>query len=227
MCDRTGTVLVFDEIITGYRWHLGGVQTLAGVSPDLSCWAKGIGNGYAISALAGRAELMDLGGLGTDQPRTFLVSTTYGSESVGLAALGAVMSVYQEEDPISRIWAAGERLRDGMNQVVAEAGLSQYLAAEGHPACLMFTTRDADLSRSQPMRTVFLRELLRHGVLGQSWVTCASHTDALVDHTVAAVQAALPAYERALNDPSVVVGRPVAPALRRYAEPRRLPRRTP
>lgn len=227
LCDRTGTVLVFDEIITGYRWHLGGVQTLAGVSPDLSCWAKGIGNGYAISALAGRAELMDLGGLGTDQPRTFLVSTTYGSESVGLAALGAVMSVYQEEDPISRIWAAGERLRDGMNQVVAEAGLSQYLAAEGHPACLMFTTRDADLSRSQPMRTVFLRELLRHGVLGQSWVTCASHTDALVDHTVAAVQAALPAYERALNDPSVVVGRPVAPALRRYAEPRRLPRRTP
>ncbi len=223
LCDRTGTVLVFDEIITGYRWHVGGVQTLTGVTPDLSCWAKGIGNGYAVSALAGKAELMDLGGLGTDRPRTFLVSTTYGSESVGLAALDAVMSVYASEDPIGRIRAAGERLRDGMNQVVAEAGLSAYLAAEGNPACLMFTTRDAEGSRSQLMRTVFLRELLRHGVLGQSWVTCASHTDALVDHTIEAVRAALPTYRRALEDPGVLVGRPVAPTLRRYAEPRRLP----
>lgn len=224
LCDRTGTVLVFDEIITGYRWHVGGVQTLRGVTPDLSCWAKGIGNGYAISALAGRADIMDLGGLGTDRARPFLVSTTYGPESVGLAALRAVIAEHEAGDPIAQIRAAGQRLADGMNAVVADAGLSDQLAAYGNPVCLMFSTKDAEGQPSQAMRTVFMQGLLRHGVLAQSWVTCAAHTDADVDHTVEAVRRSLPDYARALSDgpESVLTGRPVAPALRRYAEPRRL-----
>ena len=224
LCDRTGTALVFDEIITGYRWHVGGIQTLTGITPDLSCWAKGIGNGYAIAALAGRAEFMDLGGLATDRARPFLVSTTYGPESVGLAALNAVMTEYATADPIAAIRAAGERLAAGMTEVVAAAGLSRYLATAGDPRCLMFTTLDADGNRSQAMRTVFMQGLLRHGVLAQSWVTSAAHTDADVDHTVAAVALSLDDYARALSDgpETVLTGRPVAPALRPHAEPRRV-----
>ena len=224
LCDRTGTVLIFDEIVTGYRWHVGGIQALTGVTPDLSCWAKGIGNGYAISALAGRADLMDLGGLTTDRRRPFLVSTTYGPESVGLAALRAVMDEYAVSDPVAAIRAAGERLAAGMTEVVASAGLSAHLAAAGDPRCLMFATYDSDGNRSQAMRTVFLQGLLRHGVLGQSWVTCAAHSEADVDHTVEAISLSLPDYARALTDgpEGVLTGRPVAPALRAYAAPRRV-----
>lgn len=224
LCDRTGTVLVFDEIITGYRWHVGGIQTLTGVTPDLSCWAKGIGNGYAISALAGRAEVMDLGGLTTDRERPFLVSTTYGPESVGLAALGAVMDEYAQSDPIAAIASAGRRLARGMTEVVDSAGLGSYLKASGDPRCLMFTTLDADGNRSQAMRTVFMQGLLRHGVLGQSWVTCAAHSEADIEHTIEAVRLSLDDYARALSEgpQSVLVGRPVAPALRPWAEPRRV-----
>ena len=87
LCDAHGTVLIFDEMITGFRWAAGGAQSVYGVTPDLSCWGKAMGNGFPIAALAGRRELMELGGLRTDADRVFLLSTTHGPESTGLARL--------------------------------------------------------------------------------------------------------------------------------------------
>ncbi|MDN5727823.1 MAG: glutamate-1-semialdehyde 2,1-aminomutase, partial [Propionibacteriales bacterium] len=222
---RHGAVLIFDEIITGFRWAAGGVQRLAGITPDLSCWAKGIGNGYAIAALTGSAALLDVGGLNTDQPRAFVLSTTYGPETVGLAALRAVLTEHRRHDPIGQMETAGRQLAVGINAVAARAGLTDHLRAVGRPSCLMFETLDADRRPSQEFRTVLLAELLTHGVLGQSLVTSAAHDDELVAHTVAAFEAALPSYARALTDgvDSVLHGAPVAPALRRLAAPRRLP----
>lgn len=223
LAHERGAVLIFDEIITGYRWHRGGVQTLRGVVPDLACWAKGIGNGYAISALTGRAELMDLGGLNTDARRPFLLSTTYGAESVGLAALRAVMRVYDAEDPVAVMRERGRQLADGVAEVSTAAGLSDVVGTAGYPGCLMFWTKDGDGNPSQGMRTVFLQGLLDHGVLAQSFVTCAAHTPQDIEHTIWAVEQSLPDYARALNDgwERVLSGRPVAPSNRAYAAPRR------
>lgn len=225
LCDRHGIVLVFDEIVTGWRWAVGGVQALSGVVPDLACWAKGIGNGFPIAALTGRRELMELGGLRTDEPRVFLLSTTYGPESVGLAALSAVLDTYHRDDPLGAMAAAGSRLAAGVDQVVAGAGLGAHLGTRGHPACLLFWTHDALGQPSQAMRTVFLSSLLRHGVLGQSFVTGAAHHPDLVDRTIEAVARSLPDYRRALDSGAAPAhpGPPVAPALRRLAAPRRLP----
>ena len=94
----------------------------------------------------------------------------------------------------------------------------------GRPSCLVFVTGDADGTPSQAYRTLFLQELLRRGVLGQSFVTSAAHTDEAVDATVQAVRDALPVYRYAIDAGSVrglLQGRPVAPAIRRTAEPRR------
>lgn len=230
LCDRYGIVLIFDEIITGFRWARGGVQSLQGVVPDLSCWAKGMANGYPMSALTGRSALMELGGLRTDRARVFLASTTYGPERVGLAALAAVLAEYDrppEADPVVSMAAGGSRLAAGVEQVVSAAGLKHYVGTAGHPAALVFWTLDADRQQSQPMRTIFLRGLLTHGVLGQAFVTSAAHDDALIDHTIEAVRASLPDYARALEDgpQAVLAGPPVAPSLRRFADPRRRPSR--
>lgn len=224
LCHRHGTVLVFDEIITGFRWAAGGVQKLSGVTPDLACWAKGIGNGYAIAALTGAAALLDVGGLNTDEPRAFVLSTTYGPETVGLAALRAVLAEHREGDPIGAMTHAGAQLSAGINAAAGRAGLADHVRAIGHPSCLMFETRDAERRPSQEFRTVLLGALLTHGVLGQSLVTSAAHDDDLVAHTVAAFEAAMPTYARALTDGAgtVLQGAPVAPALRRLAAPRRL-----
>ena len=70
LCDKHRSVLIFDEIITGFRWSEHGAKAVYGVTPDLSAWGKGMGNGFPISALAGRRELMELGGLNTDRERS-------------------------------------------------------------------------------------------------------------------------------------------------------------
>ncbi|ANI37932.1 glutamate-1-semialdehyde 2,1-aminomutase [Mycolicibacterium vaccae] len=225
LCDRTGTLLVFDEMITGFRWAAGGAQTLYGVTPDLSCWGKAMGNGFPLSALAGRRRYLELGGLRTDSERVFLLSTTHGPETASLAAFRAVVAAYRTEDPIARMEHAGRRLAAGVDAAVAEAGLGDHLRVIGRPSCLVFVTGDADGRPSQAYRTLFLQELLRRGVLGQSFVTSAAHTDEAVDATVQAVRDALPVYRYAIDAGSVrglLQGRPVAPAIRRTAEPRRV-----
>ncbi|SDN56784.1 glutamate-1-semialdehyde 2,1-aminomutase [Allokutzneria albata] len=228
ICDREGAVLVFDEMITGFRWSAGGAQQVYGVRPDLSCWGKAMGNGFPISALAGKRELMELGGLRTDAARVFLLSTTHGPETASLAAFRAVVRAYRETDPIGVMERQGAVLADAVNDVSKELGTFPAVSVIGRPSCLVFTTADADGEPSQAFRTLFLQELLRHGVLGQSFVISAAHTEADVEHTVSAVRAALEVYRKALDAGSVeglLDGRPVAPALRSHAAPRRLPDR--
>ncbi|BBX34562.1 glutamate-1-semialdehyde 2,1-aminomutase [Mycolicibacterium mageritense DSM 44476 = CIP 104973] len=230
LCDRTGTLLVFDEMITGFRWSAGGAQAVYGVTPDLSCWGKAMGNGFPLSALAGRREFMELGGLRTDRDRVFLLSTTHGPETSSLAAFRAVVRAYTEaapgDDPVARMERAGRLLADGVTRSAAEHGLSQYVQVVGRPSCLVFVTRDADQVPSQAFRTLFLQELLHRGVLGQSFVTSAAHTEADVAYTIDAVDGALDMYCKAIDQRSVaglLAGRPVAPAVRRSAAPRNLP----
>ena len=128
LCEQKGALLVFDEMITGFRWHLGGAQKFHEVTPHLSTFGKALGNGFAISALAGKREIMRLGGLDHDQPRVFLLSTTHGAETHALAAAIATMRIYNEQGVIEFLWRQGELLRklversvrDRLSQIVLE-----------------------------------------------------------------------------------------------------------
>ena len=225
LCDRYGAVFVLDETITGFRWAAGGAQAVYGVAPDLSTWGKGMGNGFAVAALAGRRELMELGGLSTDRPRVFLLSSTHGAETTGLAAFRAVVAAYRETDPVATMERQGRALADGVNAAAAEAGIAEHLSVVGRPSCQVFRTTDAAGQPSQAMRTLFLQEILRRGVLGQSYVISAAHTDADVAQTVEAARAATVTYRKALETgrpEELFNGRPVAPAHRLLAAPRRL-----
>ena len=226
-----GAVLIFDEMITGMRWSRHGAQSIYGVTPDLSTWGKAIGNGFAVSALAGKRELMEAGGLNTDESRVFLLSTTNGAETTGLAAYLAVSEAYAARDVVAEMEIQGTKLRSALEQVTEEAGMSDYVSYPGRPSCLVYATKDHNGQPSQAFRTLFIQELLRRGVLGQSLVISAAHTDADIDQTVEAAAGALEVYARAIEARStngLLVGRPVAPALREFAEPRRLqPAETP
>jgi glutamate-1-semialdehyde 2,1-aminomutase len=225
LCDRSGTVLVFDEMITGFRWSEHGAQHVYGVVPDLSCWGKAMGNGFPISALAGKREIMELGGLNTDAHRVFTLSTTHGPETIGLTAFRAVAAAYRDGDPIGVMERRGRELASTVNDLAAELGLVDRVSALGRPSCLVFTSKDSLGVASQEYRTLLLGELLRHGVLGQSLVISAAHTEQDLDRTATAMRAAMSVYRRALDAGSTrdfLSGRPVAPALRSSAEPRRL-----
>lgn len=226
LADRDGFVLVFDEIITGMRWCRGGAQEVYGVTPDLSTWGKALGNGFAVSALAGKRELMELGGLRTEAARIFLLSTTHGPETTGLAAYLAVAEAYRQRDVVAVMERQGRRLADGANAAAASLGIADHFAVVGRPSCEVFVTRDHLGQPSQEFRTLFLQEMLERGILGQSFVISAAHTDDDVDRTVEAVGESLTVYAKALEAGStagLLRGRPVAPALRRFAAPRRIP----
>jgi glutamate-1-semialdehyde 2,1-aminomutase len=223
--ERHGAVLIFDEMITGMRWSRHGGQSVYGVTPDISTWGKAIGNGFSVSALAGKRELMEAGGLNTETSRVFLLSTTHGAETTGLAAYLAVSKAYTERDVVSEMELQGTKLRCGVEQVAEEAGMSEHVVLLGRPSCLVFATKDHNGQPSQAFRTLFVQELLRRGVLGQSLVISAAHTDADIDKTIDAVAGALEIYAQAIEAGStdgLLVGRPVAPAIREFAEPRRL-----
>jgi glutamate-1-semialdehyde 2,1-aminomutase len=217
--------LIFDEIITGMRWSRHGAQSVYGVTPDLSTWGKAIGNGFSVSALAGNRGLMEAGGLNTDDSRVFLLSTTHGAEATGLAAYLAVSEAYAERDVVAEMEIQGTKLRSGLQQVAKETGMSEHVAFLGRPSSLVFATKDHKGQPSQAYRTLFIQELLRRGVLGQSLVISAAHTDADINQTIDAAAEALEVYARAIDAGStegLLAGRAVAPAIREFAEPRRL-----
>jgi glutamate-1-semialdehyde 2,1-aminomutase len=215
-CRREGALFILDEMITGFRWHLGGAQAFHAVVPDLSTFGKALGNGFSVSALAGRREVMERGGLRHDRERVFLLSTTHGAESHGLAAAKQVMQIYRQEYVVETLWRQGQRLADGVRGVVNQLGLQGYFDILGRPCNLVYATRDQQGERSQGFRTLFLRETIRRGVLAPSFTVSAAHTDADIDTTIDRVGEALVVYKRALEDglSAHLPGRAVKPALR-------------
>ncbi len=218
LCEERGAVLVFDEMITGFRWHLGGAQKFHGVVPHLSTFGKAMGNGFAIAALAGKREIMRLGGLDHDQTRVFLLSTTHGAETHALAASLETIRIYREQEVVEFLWKQGERLRALVNQSIAENRLEGFFELTGRPCNLIFATRDSDRNPSQSFRTLFMQELIRRGVIAPSFVVSFSHSDEDIEQTAEAVYGAHLVYRKALDEGinKYLVGRPVKPVGRRY-----------
>ena len=200
LCDKHGALLVFDEMITGFRWHKSGAQQLYGVTPDLAAFGKAMANGFSVSALAGRREVMRLGSRERSQDNVFLLSTTHGAELSALAAAERTMQIYQREPVVEHLYRIGERLRTGVQQVAQRHDLSQHFEVFGRACNLLFGTKGPDGRPSQAFRTLFLQQTLRRGVLMPSLVVSYSHTDTDVAKTLDVIDSALRVYARALHD---------------------------
>lgn len=218
LCREEGAVFVLDEMITGFRWANGGGQGHYGIVPDLSCFGKALANGFSLSALLGRREIMELGGLETERERVFLLSTTHGAETHALAAGMATMNTYRDEPVIETLRARGLQLREGIEAAVARHGLQDHVQVIGPPACMVLAHLDRDGNPSQSMRTLMMQEQIRHGVIAPSLVTSYSHTPADIEATVLAMDRALAVYARGLADGPErhLVGRPSKVVYRKF-----------
>jgi glutamate-1-semialdehyde 2,1-aminomutase len=216
LCDQNGALLILDEMITGMRWHERGAQFLYGIEPDLSAFGKALANGFPLSALAGRAEVMRLGGFAEDADRVFLLSQTAGAQPWALAAMLAVIDTFQRDQVAARLLQIGKELRAGIEEVVADAGLSAHFQVLGRDCNLVYAARDGEGRASQEFRTLVLQELLERGVLAPSFVVSAVHDSAAIKQTVAAIADLMPVYRQALDHgaETVLRGRPVRPAIR-------------
>jgi glutamate-1-semialdehyde 2,1-aminomutase len=217
LCQEKGAVLIFDEIKNGFRLHLGGAQQLHGVTPDLCTFGKAMGNGFSISALAGKRELMELGGLRHQKERVFMLSTTFGAEYHALAAAIATMNIYQQENVIDYLYLQGERLLDGINRAIAETGLTEYFGVTGRTSNLVYYTLDQHRKPSQLFRTLFLQETIRRGLLMPSLIVSYSHTNHDIDKTIELIYETLLVYKNALENgvEAYFQGRPVQPVFRK------------
>ncbi len=217
LCHANGALLVLDEMINGFRLAEAGGQQYYGVEPDLSTFGKALANGFAVSALAGKREYMELGGLHHDKDRVFLLSTTHGGEVPGLAAALATMRAYRELPVIETIDRQGRRLAEGLRQVIAAHGLAEHVPISGKPCNLVFGTLDRDKRPSQHFRALLMQELIARGVIAPSLVISYSHDDAAVDRTIEAFDGAMPVYRRALEAgvEGLLVGPPTASVYRR------------
>jgi glutamate-1-semialdehyde 2,1-aminomutase len=216
VCHEHGAVFILDEMITCFRWHIGGAQAHHRIVPDLSTFGKAMANGFSIAALLGKRDLMELGGLHHDKERVFLLSTTHGAEAHSLAAAIATMRIYEQEHVVEYLHQQGTRLSNGINAAVEEHRLDAYFQVIGKPCNLIYVTRDQDKNRSQAFRTLFLQETLKRGLLMPSLVVSFSHTDHDIDRTIEGIGEALHVYRRALDEgiEKYLVGRPVKPVFR-------------
>jgi glutamate-1-semialdehyde 2,1-aminomutase len=223
LAHEAGALFILDEMITGFRWHMQGAQRFYDIDPDLSTWGKALSNGFSVSALAGKREFMRLGDLEqADRPRVFLLSTTHGGETHGLAAMMASVDVYRTEPVVEHLFRVGERLRAGMSEAIRRHGLQEHVSVMGAACNLLYGTLDQEKKPSQEFRTLFLQETIARGVLMPSLVVSYSHSDADIDETVEAIDGALGVYTRALNDgvSEYLTGRPSIPVYRTWTEKR-------
>ncbi|MGK2913343.1 MAG: glutamate-1-semialdehyde 2,1-aminomutase [Porticoccaceae bacterium] len=199
LCHRNGAIFILDEMITGFRWDNGGAQQTYDIAPDLSTFGKALGNGFALSALAGKRELMERGGMTHERERVFLLSTTNGAETHAMAAGIATMQTYQREPVIETIYRQGSRLQNGLRQVIDQHQLTGHVKIEGLPCSLIHVAYDQNKQSSQAFRTLLLQELIKRGVLAPSLVLSYMHTDDDIDHTIEAFDGALAVYKNALD----------------------------
>lgn len=215
-CRAHGTVFILDEMITGFRYHLNGAQTAFGVRPDLATFGKGMGNGFSVAALVGRREIMELGGLHHGKPRVFLISTTHGAENHSLAAARVVIRTFREQDVIAHMWRIGDLLVRGLNEAAKDAGIERHFRAVGFPCNPTYIVADETGNSSAGLRTLFVQEMVKAGVLIPYIAPSFAHTDADVARTVDAARATMPTLVRALDIgwQRLLVGPPVKPVFR-------------
>ena len=197
LAHKHGAVLIFDETITGFRYANGGAQEYFGVTPDLATFGKGLANGYPVSAVAGRADIMKM-------MEEIFFSFTFGGETLSLAAAAATMDKLKREPVIKTMSATGETLRGAVTQLIAKHELGEWLGFAGHSTWSFLTLKDAPGCSMWDSKTLLMQELLARGILWFGTHNISySHSDADIAKIVGAYDDAFPLLKQAIHQGNV------------------------
>lgn len=189
-----GAVFVFDETITGFRFANGGAQEYFGVVPDLATFGKGLANGYPVSAVAGRTDIMR-------QMEEVFFSFTFGGEALSLAAAVATMDKLRREPVLSTIVERGKRLIDGLRARIELHSCGEFVSVSGHPAWSFLTMRETQKCSSFELKTLLEQEMFAAGFLAYGTHNmCYAHTEADVDALLGSYDRILPLMREAVED---------------------------
>jgi glutamate-1-semialdehyde 2,1-aminomutase len=194
---KAGVVLVFDETITGFRFAVGGAQEQFGVTPDLTTLGKGVANGYPLSVVCGRKDIM------AEMEEVFF-SFTMGGETLSLAAALATMQKLVREPVIATMRERGERLSKGVAERLSKYGASGFLAHSGHPTWSFLNFSDAPGATSWEIKTLWLQEIFERGILSLGTHNISyAHSNEDIDRLLAVYDEVIPFVTNAVRDGAV------------------------
>lgn len=185
LCDAHGALLIYDEVLTGFRLARGGAQEYYGVTPDLAAYAKAMANGYPLSAFAGKQAFMQ-------QLDKTVITITHGGETLSLAACKATMEVMQREPVHEHIYAMGERLMRGFGEIIKELHAPAQVVGLPPAPCITFATGDAH--RDTELKDQLFDRLYASGIFANDrWFISYAHQAPDIDETLDKVRAAFKA----------------------------------
>ena len=181
-CDEYGTVLIFDEVLTGFRLALGGAQAYFGVTPDLAAFAKAMANGYPVSAFAGKKQFMQ-------QLEKTIITTTYAGETLSLAACRKTMDILSQQPVHEHIFKMGDMLKAGFADILTECGLPA--SAAGVPAAPFIHFESADEQKNLDLHNRLFAKLFENGIFAnERWFINFSHQPLDIEQTLEALRRA-------------------------------------
>ncbi len=191
---ENGSLLIFDEMWTGFRLALGGAQEYFGVQADLACFSKAVANGMPVSFLTGRKDVIAQG------ERDVFIFTTFGGEALSLAATLATIAEIREKDVPAHLARQGKKLREGYNELAARFGLHEVTQCTGFDCrtVIQFTPAGGD---PLVLKTLLQQEMIKRGVLWGGFHNLSfSHTDEDIAYTLEAYEDAFPVLKRAVDN---------------------------
>lgn len=185
---RNGALLIFDEVITGFRWSLGGAQEYFGVTPDLSCFGKSLSNGMPLSCVVGKKEIMRA-------CENVFFSMTAGGECLSLAAAKAtILALKNNPNILAHVWQMGELLQSGMKEVVGKYGLEKYFVCSGYPPRSLLDFYNDAGDGWPELKTLFQQYMVDGGIL-----TSAAYWNITYAHKIRHIEFTLKVFDGALK----------------------------
>jgi glutamate-1-semialdehyde 2,1-aminomutase len=199
LCDRDGALLILDEVVTGFRHHVGGYQAIAGLRPDLTTMGKAIANGFPVALVGGKREHMER--FNTTATGDVYFGGTYNGNAIGLAAAQATIAQLEDGSLHRHVFRLGERMRDGLHEITARAGIPAVVTGYGSLYALLFMEGPVDsyddvVRNDKDLVLRYRTELIARGVFempesyGRNHIS-ASHTDEDIDRSLSAAEEAL------------------------------------
>jgi len=212
-CDKNGTLLIFDEMWTGFRIAIGGAQEYFGVKADLATFSKAVANGMPIGILLGRKDVMSV------LEKDVFFFTTFGGEALSLAAAKATISELMEKNVPAYLAKQGKKLKEGYNKISEELNMP-YTKCIGYE-CRSLITFDASEGNPLEMKSLVQQEMIKRGILWGGFHNMSfSHTDEDIEYTLKAYRDVLPILKKAVDEKDVrgyLKGEPVEPVFRKVS----------
>lgn len=201
LCDQYGIVLIFDEVKTGFRFANGGAREAYGVIPDISAYAKSLGNGYPVAAFGGKREVMELIG-----PGSVAHAGTYGGNALSMTAASTVLDILAEKPVLADLAKRGQRLKSSLSEILSDADIAHQMT--GHPNMPGFLITEQKISdyrglahHNDELYNLIMMNLYHNGVwpepdAREPWFLCEAHDEALIDETLNRFQDAVKAAKQ-------------------------------